>query len=132
MKIVQKLLLGLGLGLAFGVAMLSGCGSSTPGEVASEFITHAYNGNGDALIKYVSVPKQEGMEEIIDGKFKAQSAQAKAMAEKKGGPKAVEVVSEEVNGNKARVELKVIFGDDSTKTEYFKFNKIDDEWKIDL
>lgn len=135
MKIVQKLF--LGLGMAFGVAMLVACGgSSTPGEVAKDFMTNAYQGNGDVLIKSIHVPDQdgakEGVREMIDGKFKAHSARAKAMADEKGGLKSVEVVKEEINGDEAKVEVKVIFADDSAKNEYLNLIKIKDDWKLEI
>lgn len=135
MKIVQKFF--LGLGMVLGVAMLAACGgSSTPGEVAKDFMTNAYQGNGDVLIKFIHIPDQEGtkegVREMIDGKFKAQSARAKAMADEKGGLKSVEIVKEETNGDKAKVEVKVIFADDSTKNEYLDLTRIKDDWKVEI
>lgn len=134
MKIVQKLL--LGLGMAFGAAMLAACGGGdTPGEVAKDFITNAYKGNGDALIKFINIPEQdakEGVKEMVDGKLKAQSARTKATADEKGGLKSIEIVKEETSGDKANVELKVNFADGSSKNEYLNLTKVKDDWKLEL
>ncbi|MBS4406461.1 DUF4878 domain-containing protein [Campylobacter vulpis] len=124
----------LNVGLAFVTLLFVACGSNSPSEVAKEFIAKAYDGNGEALIEFVHIPDnaKKGEKEFVDGKLKAHSVQTKTMADEKGGVKSIEILNEEFDDNNAKVQIKVVFKDNSSQNETFNLNKIDNQWKIKI
>lgn len=124
----------LSVSLTFVMLLFVACGSNSPSEVAKEFITKVYEGNGEALIEFIHIPDnaKKGEKEFVDGKLKAHSVQTKTMADKKGGVKSIEILNEKLDDNNAKVQVKVIFKDNSSQNETFNLNKIDNQWKIKI
>lgn len=105
-------------------------GPKTPGEAAKYYTEKLYNGEVEEVLDaYVTPPKGEKRRQyiaLVQGKL------PQTVKEKKGLSK-VEIVEEKVaeDGKKAKVDLKIIFGDESTDTDTMRMKLIDGAWKID-
>ncbi|MCR2038729.1 DUF4878 domain-containing protein [Campylobacter helveticus] len=130
MRIIKTLF----LSLVF-AALFAGCGNSTtPGEVAKDFTNDMYEGDGEALVKYIYMPDtiKDSDKELVNGKLKAGAAKAKEQADARGGVKSIEIIDEKIEGDNAKVRLKITFNDDSSKEDGGPLKKIDNEWKMSL
>lgn len=124
-----------GLLLVVGVGLFTACGESTPKDVAVDFVKSAYSKENADLIDFVAIPKEkndEATQAYVKGKLAEQNARSVEYAKNKGGLDKVEVVSEEINEDRAQVQLKVIFKDNSSDNQRFKLQKLDGKWKINL
>ena len=110
---------------------LVGCGGSSagPGDTVIELNKAMEAGDAETVKKIV--PGMAGM--IGDDKLKAMMTEASAEAKKKGGIKTIEILKEEIDGDTAVVEHKVVWGngdEDSDTTELVKNE--DGNWIVSM
>lgn len=119
------------LSILFAIALL-GCSASTPSDITKEVVGDIYNGKVENALSYFNLPQQEGAKELITGKLKMQSEDAKESAKNKGGFAGIEIIAEEINGDRAIVSFKEKFKNGSEKRNEMRFVKVDNKWKIAL
>lgn len=123
--------------LAVAVAMfMVSCSSApaTPSDAAVEYYQCVANGDYEAFANAIHYDTTDP-EEIAEGKAMIISLYKEKAApeiEKKGGVKSVEATGETISedGNTANVDLKIVYGDGSEKTEDVKMVKVDDKWLL--
>lgn len=126
----------LSFGLGFLAVFFVACGGSSPKDVAVEATEAAFKGDSKKYLSYVFISedaRKMGMNESnVEGKVQLVVQEAKKQAENAGGVKKIEVLSEEINGDTARVGIRVHFKNgqtsDNTTT---KLRKIGNEWKLE-
>lgn len=122
---------------AVAVAMfMVSCSSApaTPSDAAVEYYQCVANGDYEAFANAIHYDTTDP-EEIAEGKAMIISLYKEKAApeiEKKGGVKSVEATGETISedGNTANVQLKIVYGDGSEKTEDVKMVKVDDKWLL--
>lgn len=123
--------------LAVAVAMfMVSCSSApaTPSDAAVEYYQYVANGDYEAFADAIHFDTTDP-EEIAEGKAMVVSLykeKAAPQMEAKSGVKSVEATGETISedGNTANVQLKVIYGDGSEKTEDVKLVKVDNKWLL--
>ena len=122
---------------AVAVAMfMVSCASApaTPSDAAVECYQSVAKGDYEAIANAIHYDTTDP-EEIAEGKAMITSFYKEKAApeiESKGGIKSVEALSETVSedGNTANVQLKIVYGDGSEKTEDVKMVKVDEKWML--
>lgn len=109
---------------------LVGCGgsSSGPGDTIKELNYALEKGDGDAVKKIV--PGMAGM--VGDDKLRGMMTEASAEAKKKGGIQSIEILKEEINGETATVEHKVVWGNGEEESDTTELTKVDGEWIVSM
>lgn len=123
--------------LAVAVAMfMVSCSSApaTPSDAAVEYYQYVANGDYEAFADAIHFDTTDP-EEIAEGKAMVVSLykeKAEPEIKSKGGIKSIEATGETISedGNTANVQLKVIYGDGSEKTEDVKLVKVDNKWLL--
>jgi hypothetical protein len=117
--------------------VLAGCSSNnSPSAIESEMLTQMKNGNYEKAVelyfKYTNNAKEDTSAEEMAEYTKAFAQKAKESAEKQGGLKSFEIVSETISedGTEAEVVSKLVYGDGSDKEETSKYVKVNEQWKI--
>lgn len=110
--------------------VLNACGSSEPKDIAVSFIKDMASGNGESLISYFDVPKEQGAKEILDGKLKMAADNEAKNAKSKGGIDKIEVLNENITEDKAFVEITITYKDGTQERDSVRFKKVDGNWKI--
>lgn len=102
------------------------CGGNTPGDVAVASLEAIKSGDVEKAVSYMDLP-EERVEKMVD-KLKRQYERdnAESYLIKNGK---FEVVSEEINGDEADVEVSIM-ADGYGTTRPFYMRKIDGTWKI--
>lgn len=129
---MKKIILSLFVTVA--ALALWSCGdSNTPSAVAEKsvkcLLNSDYEGYVDLLGTNDGKDSEEGKEQLV---ALLREKGEKTMKEKQG-LKSYEVLSEEISedGNKATVEMKIVYGNGEEKTEKVKLKKNDkEEWRI--
>ena len=122
---------------AVAVAMfMASCAGApaTPSDAAVEYYQYVANGDYVAFADAIHFDTTDP-EEIAEGKAMVVSLykeKAAPQMEAKSGVKSVEATGETISedGNTANVQLKVIYGDGSEKTEDVKLVKVDNKWLL--
>ena len=122
---------------AVAVAMfMASCAGApaTPSDAAVEYYQYVANGDYEAFADAIHFDTTDP-EEIAEGKAMVVSLykeKAAPQMEAKSGVKSVEATGETISedGNTANVQLKVIYGDGSEKTEDVKLVKVDGKWML--
>ena len=122
---------------AVAVAMfMASCAGApaTPSDAAVEYYQYVANGDYEAFADAIHFDTTDP-EEIAEGKAMVVSLykeKAAPQMEAKSGVKSVEATGETISedGNTANVQLKVIYGDGSEKTEDAKMVKVEDKWLL--
>ncbi|MBQ1990262.1 MAG: DUF4878 domain-containing protein [Rikenellaceae bacterium] len=122
---------------AVAVAMfMASCAGApaTPSDAAVEYYQYVANGDYEAFADAIHFDTTDP-EEIAEGKAMVVSLykeKAAPQMEAKSGVKSVEATGETISedGNTANVQLKVIYGDGSEKTEDVKLVKVDNKWLL--
>ena len=132
---MQKLSILMSLLIAGLMLISTSCGTSSsasPGDIAKKLWTDLEKGNFDAIISAQDMGGKE-MDDDTEKKMNALLAAAKQEIEKKGGIKSIEVVKEEIDeaGEKADVELKIIYGNGEEDNEDASLVKVDGKWKFE-
>lgn len=123
--------------LAVAVAMfMVSCSSApaTPSDAAVEYYQCVANGDYEAFANAIHYDTTDP-EEIAEGKamiISLYKEKAAPKMEEKGGVKSVEATGETISedGNTANVQLKIVYGDGSEKTEDVKMVKVDGKWML--
>lgn len=123
--------------LAVAVAMfMVSCSSApaTPSDAAVEYYQCVANGDYEAFANAIHYDTTDP-EEIAEGKamiISLYKEKAEPEIKSKGGIKSIEATGETISedGNTANVQLKIVYGDGSEKTEDVKMVKVDDKWLL--
>lgn len=108
---------------------LVGCGGSAgPGDTIVE-LNHALEAGDAETVKKI-VPGMAGM--VGDDKLKGMMTEASAEAKKKGGIKSIEILKEEINGDTATVEHKLVWGNGDEDQETTELSKVDGQWIVSM
>jgi hypothetical protein len=112
------------------------CGGSTPADEAAKCIELLKNKDYEGFVETIAL-KGETTEEIDQQKqFYLGMLQSKAAKtfDKKGGIDSYTLVSEEIaeDGNSAKVEYEITYGDGSKDSTKFNMVKVDGDWKQEI
>lgn len=123
--------------LAVAVAMfMVSCSSApaTPSDAAVEYYQCVADGDyesiADAIHYNITDPDEIAESKAMITSFYKEKAEPEIKS--KGGIKSIEAVSETISedGNTANVQLKIVYGDGSEKTEDAKMVKVEDKWLL--
>jgi len=133
---MKKLSVILSLVIASFLFFTTSCGTSTsssPGDVGKKILKNTEKGNVDAVIAVFST-KGEELSDEDKAKLTAMIQMGQEEIKKKDGYKSIEVVEEDINeaGDKATVDLKVIYGNGEEETVTYKFVMEDGAWKYTM
>ncbi len=122
------------LACAFGFASCGG--ADTPTAVAEKSIQCLQDGDYEGYVDLLQLEVDEG-EDLNQKKESAVvliREKAKEFIEKQEGIKSYEVLSETIaeDGNSAKVEMNVVYGNGKEDKQTVKLVKVDDEWKVDF
>lgn len=123
------------LAVAVAMFMVSCAGApATPSDAAVEYYQYVANGDYEAFADAIHFDTTDP-EEIAESKAMITSfykEKAEPEIKSKGGIKSIEALNETISedGNTANVQLKVIYGDGSEKTEDVKLVKVDNKWLL--
>jgi outer membrane lipoprotein-sorting protein len=131
--IMKKLFTLFAVAVAMFMASCAGA-PATPSDAAVEYYQYVANGDYEAFADAIHFDTTDP-EEIAEGKAMVVSLykeKAAPQMEAKSGVKSVEATGETISedGNTANVQLKVIYGDGSEKTEDAKMVKVEDKWLL--
>lgn len=131
--IMKKLFTLFAVAVAMFMASCAGA-PATPSDAAVEYYQYVANGDYEAFADAIHFDTTDP-EEIAEGKAMVVSLykeKAAPQMEAKSGVKSVEATGETISedGNTANVQLKVIYGDGSEKTEDVKLVKVEDKWLL--
>ncbi len=131
--IMKKLFTLFAVAVAMFMASCAGA-PATPSDAAVEYYQYVANGDYEAFADAIHFDTTDP-EEIAEGKAMVVSLykeKAAPQMEAKSGVKSVEATGETISedGNTANVQLKVIYGDGSEKTEDVKLVKVDGKWML--
>ena len=131
--IMKKLFTLFAVAVAMYMASCAGA-PATPSDAAVEYYQYVANGDYEAFADAIHFDTTDP-EEIAEGKAMVVSLykeKAAPQMEAKSGVKSVEATGETISedGNTANVQLKVIYGDGSEKTEDVKLVKVDNKWLL--
>ena len=131
-------------------AFLVACGGSNePKSVAIKYTENMLNGKVEKVLPLINMPtkdpfcgpgkgeckdlseqEKQAWEKQIEGKLLQMSAEITRKVESKGGFDRVEFVGEEVEGDKALVNLKIHFKDGSNVDDKVSLERVDGKWKV--
>lgn len=131
--IMKKLFTLFAVAVAMFMASCAGA-PATPSDAAVEYYQYVANGDYEAFADAIHFDTTDP-EEIAEGKAMVVSLykeKAAPQMEAKSGVKSVEATGETISedGNTTNVQLKVIYGDGSEKTEDVKLVKVDNKWLL--
>lgn len=131
--IMKKLFTLFAVAVAMFMASCAGA-PATPSDAAVEYYQYVANGDYEAFADAIHFDTTDP-EEIAEGKAMVVSLykeKAAPQMEAKSGVKSVEATGETISedGNTANVQLKVIYGDGSEKTEDVKLVKVENKWLL--
>ena len=131
--IMKKLFTLFAVAVAMFMASCAGA-PATPSDAAVEYYQYVANGDYEAFADAIHFDTTDP-EEIAEGKAMVVSLykeKAAPQMEAKSGVKSVEATGETISedGNTANVQLKVIYGDGSEKTEDVTLVKVDNKWLL--
>lgn len=112
-----------GLGAAFGCSKSGG----GPGAVAKLYYQYLDSGSSDAAVKLMS---KEVVKTMGEEKVKAAVSAASMALKMKGGVKSIEIVKEDIKGDKADVSMKIKFGNGEDQNAEASMVKEDGTWKM--
>ena len=133
---MKKLSIILSLVIASFVLLTTSCGtssSSSPADISKNIIKNAEKGNFDAIIDVFATNGKELTAEE-KAKLTAMLQMGQEEMKKKDGVKSVEIIEEVINeaGDKATVEMKIIYGNGDESTQTNKFIMEDGKWKYTM
>ncbi len=106
-------------------------GGSSPGDVVITVNKLMSEGKFDKIPDYMATKDGELTEEE-SGKVVSLYSMSAGEIKNKKGIKKTEILKEEIaeDGNSARVEYKIIFGDDSEEEDAQELINVDGQWKL--
>ena len=131
--IMKKLFTLFAVAVAMFMASCAGA-PATPSDAAVEYYQYVANGDYEAFADAIHFDTTDP-EEIAEGKAMITSfykEKAEPEIKSKGGIKSIEALNETISedGNTANVELKIVYGDGSEKTEDAKMVKVEGKWLL--
>lgn len=124
----KKWILAFGSGLL--AIFLAACGDS-PKDVAIEATEAIFKGDSQKYLSYVIITDEARRMGINEGKVELGIREAKKKADMLGGVKKVEILSEEINDDKALVRIRVHFKNGTSEDSGTRLRKVDNKWKIE-
>lgn len=124
----KKWILAFSLGLL--AVFLTACGDS-PKDVAIEAIEAAYRGDTQKYLSYIIITDEDRRKGLNEGKVEIAMRDAKNKANMAGGVKKIEALSEEINGDTARVRVHVHFENGTSEKIAINLRKVDNRWTIE-
>lgn len=121
--------------------ILVGCGSKgkSPEDVAVAYVTYAYKGDADSMMKLMYLPKEDmkdGGEDFVKGKIKQAATKAAAEADRKGGVKEIVVESSEIDDPNGKGVVKVVthFKNEGSQSQKQNVRVVrsNEQWKVNL
>jgi len=113
--------------MVFAILLFLACaGSPSPGEVGKQLMLDLEAGNVTAVYDAMSEADQQRIDKIGG---KAALARDGERFKEMGGIKTIEVASEEIHGETAKVSLKVTYGNGTPDTLELNFVKENGEWR---
>ncbi|MCD4790138.1 MAG: DUF4878 domain-containing protein [Bacteroidales bacterium] len=133
---MKKLNVILSLVIASFLFFSTSCGtssSSSPGDISVKIIKDTEKGNANAVIAVISTDGKELSDED-EAKLTAMLQMGQEEIKKKDGIKSIEVIKEDINeaGDKAKVKMKIVYGNGEEDTETYKFVMEDGKWKYSM
>ncbi len=123
----------------FVMALISSCGggSATPADEALKCVELIQNGDYEALVDEIQMKEDATAEEIAQFKemMVAMGKEKGAkQIEAKGGIASYKVVKEDIaeDGQTAKVEVEVTYGNGKTEIEKYNMALVDGNWKMSL
>ncbi|WP_420629138.1 DUF4878 domain-containing protein [Candidatus Leptofilum sp.] len=110
----------------FGMFMLTGC-SSGPGKVVERFFQAIEAGEITEAIGYLS---SGAVQSLGEDKWRALLSQGTADIEADGGLDKIDIISEEVTGETAEVEVEFTYGNGNQDSDTVDLIEEDGDWKI--
>ncbi len=133
---MKKLTVLFSLVIAGFVFFTTSCGtssSSSPSDISKNILKNVEKGNFDAIIDVLAT---NGKELTVEEKNKlgAMFQLAQNKIKKNGGIKSVEIIKEEINktNDKAKVDLKVIYGNGEEDSSAYNFVMENGKWKYSM
>lgn len=111
-------------------AFLVACGSSPEGTVNDYFKAVADNRVEDAVAFFSIKDVKENDLTMVKGKLQMIVGEQYASIQKAGGLQTVDTKSVTIEGETAKVEVELTYGNGKKKTERFTLQKEDGGWKI--
>lgn len=130
MKALKTVLL---ISVIFAFACKGGIGSGKgPGDVYKDAMNKIADGEYEAVMEMMAI--EEGTEATAEELEKTMGilGMVNAMIQAKGGLKSIDIINEEISedGNSAKIEYKLNFGNGETSEEDSNLVKIDGQWKL--
>ena len=122
------------LGVFLGFA---GCGNAKPEDKAIEITQNLYNGEAKKVVEEIALQGKEDLtdeeKQMLNGKFEVMSASAKQNAQREGGVqeiKVLEVVFDENDSTRARVNIETTFKNGAKAKDRFDLMQVKGKWKL--
>lgn len=137
---LNTLVMGMFL-LLSSMAFIACSSSKSPGDVVQGFFKAVESGDTKAAMKLYHIrdedrqkmkenPFTENSDVDAEEKIEALLVMYAAGLKMQGGIKKFDVVSEEIDGDNAKVTLKITFGKGETEEKEFELLKVKGEWKL--
>ena len=110
---------------------VTACGAPGPGKTVEQFYRAVESGRVDAATDMLSIADAE-MAAIASAKLAAAFERERARFAEAGGIESIEVLSEEIDGNRATVNVRMIFGNGAEDEEGHDLVQVDGRWKISI
>lgn len=127
---VLRRLVVIGLSLLV-LAVGVGCDQG-PGAVASAALRASAAGDAEALKRYMPKEVIEEAKKLPIDVVSQMASMMKANADRMGGLKSLTVLSEKVEGDRATVKMKTVWGNGQEETEDVGLIRSDGRWVIDM
>lgn len=133
------------------VAFFVACGSNEPKAVALKYEQNMLDGKINKVLPLINMPtkdpfcalgkgdckeltaqEKQAFEKQIESKLLQMSAEMSKRIQAKGGFDRLEFISDNTEGNKSVVNLKIYFKDGSNVDDKVHLEKVSGDWKVNL
>lgn len=121
----------LAFGLGFLAMFFAACGGDSPKDVAIEATEAVFRGDSQKYLSYVVITDEARRMGVNEGKVELVVREAKKKADLSGGVKKLEILSEDIDGDKALVRIRAHFKNGTSEESTTRLRKIDNKWKIE-
>jgi hypothetical protein len=120
------------IGLAL-LVLVAGVGCDQgPGTAATSAMRAGAAGDAETLRKYLPKDVLEQTKQLPGDMVARLATMMKSSADRRGGLKSLTIVSEKVEGDRATVQVKTVWGDGQEETEDIGLIRSDGRWVLDL
>ncbi|HXG91354.1 MAG TPA: DUF4878 domain-containing protein [Blastocatellia bacterium] len=105
--------------------VVASCSSAHPGEAVRNYFRAIERGDVNAALNLISAKTSNDVKERL-----RQSIPNAAGFKQTNGIKSVEIESENIKGDAADVNIKIVYGDGTESSRWFKLLKEGGEWKL--